>query len=88
MLRVVAILSLVSYIIMAIESLIGFIVSLLPTMNVDAIINSLGINQISSILGWVNYFVPLSQMLSLFSVWLVGMLAYQLYRFVLSILRL
>lgn len=62
------------------SDLLGLVLSLLPDSPFQAISTN---ESVQGVLGWLNYFVPVSQMLAIFQLWLTAIAIYYVYNIVL-----
>lgn len=58
------------------------VINLLPESPFRALINSFNDTEIHQILCYVNYLLPIGEMLSIFSLWLAGVAIYYIYQLV------
>lgn len=58
------------------SDLLALILSLLPNSPFQALTTN---ESVQGVLGWLNYFVPVSQMLAIFQLWLTAIAVYYVY---------
>lgn len=62
------------------SDLLGVVLMLLPESPFQAITTN---TEVKSVLGWLNYFVPVTEMLAIFQLWLTAIAIYYVYSIVL-----
>lgn len=60
-------------------SIIGILLSLLPTLNIASYASAFEGSIFSTVIGWVNWFIPVGEMLAVLTAWSVAILAYNAY---------
>lgn len=73
-----------SFLVTLLTNVINFLLSFLPASPVQQYINSFNSSALDTALGWLNWFVPVNDMLGLMSIWLLAIITYRAVQFALD----
>lgn len=73
-----------SFLVLLTTAVVNFLLSFLPASPIQAFVTDVTVSSFATALGWLNWFVPVSNMLALMSVWLAAIVTYRAVKFALD----